>query len=91
MTDPFDPVVLAEGDRLLADLDEADVWEVFDWLGAHGLALLAVARDHARLTAENERLRDDLAHARAKAANARSDADALVKEISRYIQRKVGR
>ena len=59
MTDPIPPDVLDEGARLLERLviteyDEADL--AVTWFRHEGLALVAVARDHARLTAENERL-----------------------------------
>jgi hypothetical protein len=57
MTEPLDPDTLAEGDRLL-DLHtslspEADE-RLDEWLFVNAPALLAVARDHARLKAKYE-------------------------------------
>ena len=56
MTDPLDPDVLAEGERRWRQWGvggyNRHAWE--QWTLVHGEALLAVARDHARLTAASE-------------------------------------
>jgi hypothetical protein len=65
MTEPLDADTLAEGERLRhnaegwgigLDASRASHHPWSHWLDENADALLAVARDHARLTAENETL-----------------------------------
>jgi hypothetical protein len=61
--EPLDPDTLAEGERLWGRILYEDDWtwseneSAQDWMVDHAAALLAVARDHARLTAEVKTLR----------------------------------
>jgi hypothetical protein len=58
--EPLDPDTLAEGERLLAAQSGffmSDDWR--KWACRNAPALLAVARDHARLTAALIAIRDD--------------------------------